>query len=144
MLLLLYRASRPEVAELGKVPGTSGQYGDLARHPENRRANGVVVLRVEGPLFFANADTVRDRLRDAAAGARVLILDAETLPYIDVTATEMLEGLTEDLEREGVTVALAGGRKEIRDVVRGAAAGFGGAHLYPTVEAAVEALGEPG
>ena len=67
LLLLLYRASRPHVAVLGQVPGMPGQYGDLQRHPENERAPGVVLLRVEGGLFFANADTVRDAVRAHAA-----------------------------------------------------------------------------
>jgi MFS superfamily sulfate permease-like transporter len=65
LLLLLYRASRPHVAVLGQVPGMAGQYGDLLRHPENTQTPAVVLLRVEGGLFFANADTVRDVLRRA-------------------------------------------------------------------------------
>ena len=40
LLLLLYRSSRPHIAVLGRVPGTAGQYGDLARHPENRDLAG--------------------------------------------------------------------------------------------------------
>ena len=55
LLLLLYRASRPPVAELGRVPGVSGHFSDLDRHPENRRVEGIAVLRIEGGLFFANA-----------------------------------------------------------------------------------------
>jgi SulP family sulfate permease len=66
-LLLLYRASRPHVAVLGQVPGMPGQYGDLQRHPENEQAPGIVLPRVEGGLFFANADTVRDAVRTHAA-----------------------------------------------------------------------------
>jgi sulfate permease, SulP family len=47
LLLLLYRASRPHVAVLGQVPGADGHYGDILRHPENRQAPGIVVLRLE-------------------------------------------------------------------------------------------------
>jgi Sulfate permease family len=47
LLLLLYRASRPHIAVLGQVPGAGGQYGDVARHPENQQVPGVVVLRLE-------------------------------------------------------------------------------------------------
>jgi SulP family sulfate permease len=63
LLLLLYRASRPHVA----VPGLPGHYGDLRRHPENQQTPGVVLVRVEGGLFFANADTVRAAVRAHAA-----------------------------------------------------------------------------
>ena len=58
LLLLLYRASRPPVTEFGKVPGSSGHFSDLDRHPENRRVEGIAVLRIEGGLFFANAAPV--------------------------------------------------------------------------------------
>ena len=59
LLLLLYRTSRPPVAELGRVPGDSGHFSDLDRHPENRRVEGIAVLRIEGGLYFANATPAR-------------------------------------------------------------------------------------
>jgi MFS superfamily sulfate permease-like transporter len=59
LLLLLYRASKPYVAELGRVEGVTAQYADRSRHPENRAVPGIPVLRVESGLFFANADSVR-------------------------------------------------------------------------------------
>jgi len=66
LLLLLYRASRPYIALVDRVPGTPDQFGDLARHPENVVPEGVVIVRVESPLFFANADLVRGRIRELA------------------------------------------------------------------------------
>jgi sulfate permease, SulP family len=144
LLLLLYRASRPHVAELGAVPGTEGQWGDRARHPENRPAPGVVVLRVDGGLFFANADAVRRRVREAAAGDGVhaIVLDAETIPYVDVTAAEMLAGLAEDLERIGVELVLARDIGPVRDVLRRADVEV--ERVYPTVAEAVDAVRERG
>src|SRR4029453_3023702 len=56
LLLLIYRASHPHIAVLGKVPGTPGQYGDLERHPDNQQLAGIVILRVEGSLFFPKPD----------------------------------------------------------------------------------------
>ena len=93
LLLLLYRASRPNVAVLGRVPGTVDQYGDIARHVENTAVPGIVVLRPESGLFFANADAVRDSIRRHAEmpGTRAIVLDAETVPYIDITAATMLD-----------------------------------------------------
>ena len=140
LLLLLYRASRPHVAELGAVPGTEGQWGDRARHPENRPSPGVVVLRVDGGLFFANADPVRRRVRQAAAreGVHAIVLDAETIPYVDVTAAEMLAGLAEDLERIGVELVLARDIGPVRDVLRRADVEV--ERVYPTVAEAVDAV----
>ena len=84
LLLLLYRASRPHVAVLGRIPGRMGEFGDLERHPEYEPIAGVVVLRVEGGLFFANADAVRARIRTRAAqpGTRPSC-SMKTVPFID-------------------------------------------------------------
>ncbi|HEY6780342.1 MAG TPA: SulP family inorganic anion transporter, partial [Thermoleophilaceae bacterium] len=145
LLLLLYRASRPHVAELGAVPGAEGQWGDRARHPENRPADGVAVLRVDGGLFFANADGIRARVREAAAAedVRAVVLDAETVPYVDVTAAQMLVELAEDLARDGKRLLLARDIGDVRDVLRRADPDSPLETVYPTVDAAVEALREP-
>ncbi len=143
-LLLLYRASRPNVAVLGRVPGTADQWGDRARHAENTPASGIVVLRPESGLFFANADAVRDRIRHQAEtrGTRAIVLDAETMPYIDLTAANMLTELERDLERAGIKLVLARDIGQVRDVLRTAAEDSSGPAAYPTVQAAVDALGE--
>ena len=57
LLLLLYRASKPYVARLGKLDNT---YVDVTRSPDAERPTGIVILRVEGGLYFANADSVRE------------------------------------------------------------------------------------
>jgi sulfate permease, SulP family len=145
-LLLVYRASRPHIAVLGRVPGTSGQYGDLERHPDNQQAPGIVILRVESGLFFANADAVRTTVRAHAAtkGTRVVVLDAETVPFIDVTAVRTLAELADSLEREGVRLLLSRGTGQVRDVLRHDAADKAPQRVYPTVQAAVEAAQRPG
>jgi sulfate permease, SulP family len=145
LLLLLYRASRPHVAVLGQVPGMPGQYGDVLRHPENEQPPGVALLRVEGGLFFANADTVRDAVRAhaAAPGTRAVVLDAETAPFIDVSAARMLIQLTGDLRREGVELVIARDVGQVRDVLRRAETEATLPRAYPSVRAAVEAVAGP-
>jgi SulP family sulfate permease len=145
LLLLIYRASHPHIAVLGKVPGTAGQYGDLERHPENQQLPGIVILRVESSLFFANADAVRQRVRAhvAAKATRVVVLDAETVPAIDVTAVHMLAELTQSLEREGVRLLVARQIGQVRDVVGQVATDTTPEGVYPTVRAAVQAAQRP-
>jgi len=145
LLLLLYRASRPHVAVLGQVPGMPGQYGDVLRHPENEQPPGVALLRVEGGLFFANADSVRDAVRAHAAnpGTRAVVLDAETAPFIDVSAARMLIQLTGDLRREGVELVIARDVGQVRDVLRRAETEATLPRAYPSVQAAVEAVAGP-
>jgi SulP family sulfate permease len=142
LLLLLYRASRPHVAVLGQVPGADGHYGDILRHPENRQAPGIVVLRLESGLFFANADAVRDVIRAHAAepGIRAVVLDAETIPYVDVTAARMLLQLGGDLEREDVRLVMARDIGQVRDVLRRTEEERLPLSAYPTVREAIAAL----
>jgi sulfate permease, SulP family len=111
LLLLIYRASKPYVAELGRVPGGDGQFADRDRHPENTPVPGVVVVRVESGLFFANADAVKAALKADAArpGTKARVVDAGAMSFIDVTAIRMLDELAESLAATGVTVALAQG-----------------------------------
>jgi MFS superfamily sulfate permease-like transporter len=144
LLLLLYRASRPHVAVLGRDPGGGGRWSDLERHRDNERVPGIVVLRPESGLFFANADAVRNAIRSyAGEGTRAVVLDAETVPAIDVTAVTMLTQLAEDLRRDGIELVLARGVGDVRDLVR-----LGDTETplrtYPTVRAAVDALQQRG
>lgn len=142
LLLLLYRASRPNVAELGRLPDEA-HWLDLARAPDARPAPGVVVLRVEAGLFFANADWVRAALLRAGAreGTTTVVLDAESVPYIDLTAARMLLETRSALDRRGVRMSLARDVGQVRDVLERAAATSERAaprRVFPTVREAVE------
>jgi sulfate permease, SulP family len=141
LLLLLYRASRPRVAVLGRVPGTRSQYGDVDRHAENQEQPGVRVLRVEGGLFFANADQVRAEVIRHASDPEVhaIVLDAEAMPFVDVTAVGALEELARRLEADGVRLFVARDIGQVRDVMRSAGGEPELEHVYPTVQAAVDA-----
>ena len=140
ILLLVYRSSRPHVAVLGRVPGSSDQWGDVERHPENEPAPGIAVLRVESALYFANADVIRHEIRrHAAQGARAIVLDAASVPAIDVTAVTMLVELAEDLRRDGVELVLARDIAAVRDLVR-LREGETVLRSFPTVQAAVDEL----
>ena len=75
--LLIHRASRPRVVEVGRVPGTS-YFADLVRHPENERVPGALIVRSEGAMLYFNVDHVRDRLSallaERAMAPRLVIL----------------------------------------------------------------------
>ncbi|MEU9842108.1 SulP family inorganic anion transporter [Actinomadura sp. NPDC048032] len=140
LLLLLYRSSRPVISELGRLP-EDGHFAALDRHTDGRRIPGVVVLRVEAGIYFANAERIRSTVRSAAGreGATAVVIDAETVPFVDVSAVRMLDELTEELEARGVRLLLAGDVGQVRDVLRTAGARAELRHVYPTVQAAVDA-----
>ena len=131
------------MAVLGQVPGAGGQYGDIRRHPENRQLPGIVILRLESGLFFANADALRDAVRAHAfgEGIRAVVLDAETIPYVDVTAAQMLVQLDDELARREGRLVVARDSGQVRDVLRRTGEDPPLLTAYPTVRQAVEALG---
>ena len=98
---------------------------DLGASPDYPPEPGVLVVRVEAPLMFANADLVRDQVLElvtdqAAAGTpvRAVILDGETVPGIDVTAAAMLQTqLHHELHDRGIRFGVARGIGEVRDVL---------------------------
>jgi sulfate permease, SulP family len=139
MVLLLYRASRPHVAVLGRLPdgGGGGAWADASTHPDSAAVDGVAVLRVESGLFFANADYVRSSITRAAAadGVHAVVLDCETVPFVDVTAARMLDGLAVALRRQGVRLVIARGVGQVRDVL-----GTGAPEEFGSVREAVDAV----
>ena len=146
LLLLLYRASRPNVAVLGRGPGASRHWGDVARHPENEQVPGVVVLRVESGLFFANADHVREVVErhTSEEGVHAVVLDAQTVPFVDVTASRMLDELREALLGRGIAMFLARDVGQVRDVLRRSRPDHSAdeGRIFASVEQAVEAASQ--
>ena len=141
LILLLYWSSRPRVAELGRVPGTN-QWADIEAHPENEPEPGIVVVRVDGGLYFANADWVRAHLRRAGSrpGTKAVVLDGATAPFLDVTAAEMLGRAADELGRRGVELLLARDIGQVRDVLRRSDVGPQLQRIYPSVHAAIDAV----
>jgi sulfate permease, SulP family len=139
--LLLYRASRPNIAVLGQV-GADGPFVDVERSPKAAAVPGMVILRIESGLFFANADVVRESIRANAADPNVktVVIDAETVPSIDVTAGSMLIELGHDLERQGKRLVIAREVGQIRDILAKEGGPKMQIEIYPSVRAAVDGL----
>ncbi|WP_019146305.1 SulP family inorganic anion transporter [Aeromicrobium massiliense] len=143
LVLLLARTSRPHIAPLapvgtGSPGGPTGAWVDAERNPAYAQLPGVLVVRVEAPLVFANADHVRARIRELAAGVeglRLVVLDGRTTPSVDVTAVQMLGQLRADLRAMGAELALAEDVGQVRDVL--ARAGEPEPPLHPTIEDAL-------
>ena len=143
LLGFIWRAWRPYDAVLGRVDDLKG-YHDVTRYPEARRIPGLVLFRWDAPLFFANAEIFRDHVEQAIANAptrtRWLVVAAEPVTDIDVTAAEALSALDEDLEKEGIELCFA----EMKDPVKDRLKSYGlftklGTHLFfPTLGQAVD------
>ena len=141
LMLLLYRSSKPHIAELGRVD-TDGvaQYADRDRHPENHAVPGVPVLRVEAGLYFANADAVRTAIKSRAAepGTRGVVLDAEAIAFVDITAVRMLDELADDLDRDGQQLVIAHDLGQVGDLL--SATADTNLQVVPTIDEAISAI----
>jgi high affinity sulfate transporter 1 len=137
LLNFIRRAWRPHDAVLGRVDNLKG-YHDTDRYPDARRIPGLVLYRFDAPLFFANAEYFRERIRALArpGDARWIVVAAEPITDIDTTAGEILRGLTDELDASGIELAFAELKDPVRDRLRGY--GMDREHrFFPTIGVAV-------
>jgi sulfate permease, SulP family len=109
LLLLIARSSRTSVRELGHDPRT-GQYHVLSRHEGLQLTPGVRIARIDGPLFFADADGFRTRIHEITAddgGPVRLVVDAEAVLLTDTDGADMLKQVAAELAVEGSQLQLA-------------------------------------
>jgi len=148
VLLLLWRAARPHVAFLGRIPGTR-RYSDLERNPDNEAVPGALVFRVEASLLYFNAEHVRDtvleKLRTAPKPVRLVVCDLSTTPYVDVTSALMLMGLQANLHAAGIEFRLVEARATVRDLLRagGLEARMGSVSRRISLDDVIQSFGEP-
>jgi MFS superfamily sulfate permease-like transporter len=138
----LWDGWRPHYAILGRADGVKG-YHDVTRYPEARRIPGLVLFRWDAPLFFANAELFADRIRDAIAEsptpARRIVVAAEPVTSVDVTASDSLADLMKSLSDDGIELCFAEMKDPVKDKLKrfGLFAQMGEASFSPTLGSAV-------
>jgi high affinity sulfate transporter 1 len=140
----LWDGWRPHFAVLGKVEGVRG-YHDVTRYPNARQIPGLVLFRWDAPLFFANAEFFRqcalDAMAKALAPVRWLVVAAEPVTSVDVTAGDALLELGRTLREAGAQLCFAELKDPVKDKLRrfGLFEDLGGeAVFFPTIGAAVD------
>lgn len=164
LMLVIYRASRPRVATLGREPGTMN-YQDIRRFNNTIKVPGVLVLRFDSEMFFGNASFLFDCIRQQIVQSekeevvtegglfrmtnktRALVLDMVSVNQIDGTSILSLQDIKRTLDFNGISWYLAGTKPEIIKVMK--RAGFLGKPLpeenlfrnvHDAVSHAVEAM----
>src|SRR5262245_10469151 len=121
LMMLIYRTTHPQAAVLGQLPGVEA-YRDVALHPEARTFPGLLMWRPGGDLFFASIGHVGHGMKAALAAshpqARDVLLDAESVNLVDTTALDELLNVVKELQDQGITVALARVRDQVRERMR--------------------------
>jgi len=140
----LWDGWRPHSAVLGRVDHIKG-YHDITRYPEARLIPGLVLFRWDAPLFFANAELFHARVLDAIAGSptpvRWLVVAAEPVTSVDVTAADAVCDLDDSLRAGGIELRFAEMKDPVKDKLKrfGLFTRFGEKDFFPTVGEAVNA-----
>ena len=143
LLAFIWRAWRPYDAVLGRVDGLKG-YHDISRHPDARRIPGLVLFRWDAPLFFANAAVFQEHVLravdDAPTPTKWVVVTAEPVTDIDITAADMLIELDQRLHQTGMDLCFAEMKGPVKDRLKryGLFKTFGTDNFFPTIGQAVD------
>jgi high affinity sulfate transporter 1 len=138
----LWDAWRPHFAVLGRAEGVKG-YHDIKRYPQARLIPGLVLFRWDAPLFFANAELFQERVIEAAEKSptpvRWLVVAAEPVTSVDITAADILAELDHTLREAGIELCFAELKDPVKDKLKrfGLFKQLGEEAFFPTVGAAV-------
>jgi sulfate permease, SulP family len=144
---LVYRSSRVDVEVMGKIPGEKAAWGGMRNHPERTPVEGILVLRVDVPLFWVNATAIKDAILARVDGARefvdkdivAVILDIEGTNQLDTTTVDMLESLLASLRERFVDLYLVRVMYPVRIILRhaGFVAKIGEDHMWHSISQGV-------
>lgn len=144
LAMLVYRASRPYIAVLGTLDGEQAAFGDIERHPDAVTVAGLLLLRLDAPLYFFNANVARTAILGSIAEAdpkpSAVVLDIGSTSDLDITTADMLRQLAGDLRERSIDLLLAQVRGSVRDRMRRSDLMdvVGEDHVHMSVAAAVQ------
>ncbi len=143
LLWLVRVATNPGIAVLGRQPGTQ-VFRELGEHPGDEQVPGVVIIRLDGGLFFATSDTLEDRLRQVihtTPDLTGIVLDCEGINFVDSQGAAKLMEMVELAEESGITLRLARLKTSVRPTLErdGVFARLGPDRIHGNVFRAVQA-----
>jgi MFS superfamily sulfate permease-like transporter len=140
LLALAYQVSDPPVHKLGRKPGTN-VYRPPCAETEDEHFEGLLMLRPEGRIFFANAERLGSKIRSliVAAAPSVVILDLRSVFDLEYTALKMLTAAEQRLRERGISLWLVGMSPSVYAMVIHAPLGLalGDTRMLPNLEQAV-------
>jgi len=140
----LWDGWRPHSAVLGRVEHIEG-FHDIARYPEAQLIPGLVLFRWDAPLFFANAELFNQRVLDAVKRSpthvNCVVVTAEPVTSVDVTAADALVELHDTLENASIQLCFAEMKDPVKDKLKrfGLFARFGEKNFFATIDEVVNA-----
>jgi len=141
LVALAYQTANPAVHVLGRKPGTNVFRPRSGQHPEDETFPGLLILRPEGRMFFANAERLAEKMRPlvAAARPRVVALDLSAVFDLEYTALKMLTEAEKRQRERGVSLWLIGLNPDVLAMVQRSPLGgiLGRERMHFTLEQAV-------
>ncbi len=121
LIVLMKVLMRPHLTEVGRLPGTRG-FAELSRHPEAEQIPGLLMVRLDGFLFFATANYARQELeemvRNAGRPLKAVVFNMEVIPVLDITGIDTLAEIDRKLRKSGVELLLAKVKDPVRDMLQ--------------------------
>jgi anti-anti-sigma factor len=138
VLGLVYRSSRVDVEVMGKVPHEKAAWGSTRNHEERSTFPGIMVLRIDAPIFWVTAAPIHDAILteiESAPGTKALVLDMEATNQMDTTSVDALADLLDALRKRDIDLYLVRVMWPVRQVLRrsGLMAELGEDHLWHSI-----------
>ncbi|XP_059317647.1 probable sulfate transporter 4.2 isoform X2 [Lycium ferocissimum] len=125
LAFVIHESANPHIAVLGRLPGTT-IYRNTQQYPEAYTYNGIVIVRIDAPIYFANTSYIKDRLRDyeiekeesTGRGPQVsrihfVILEMAPVTYIDSSAVQALKELHQEYKSRDIQLAISNPNREV-------------------------------
>jgi sulfate permease, SulP family len=141
LVAIAYQMANPPVYVLGRKPGTNVFRPLSGKHPGDETWPGLLLIRIEGRVFFANAERIADQIRPLIAEAkpRVIALDLSRVHDLEYTALKMLTEAEKRQRHRGIIVWLVGLNPEVLATVKRSSLGkvLGRERMFFNLELAV-------
>ena len=142
LLGLVYRSSRVDVEVMGKVPHEKAAWGSTRNHAERSTYPGVIVLRIDAPIFWVTAAPIYDSILteiESAPGTRALVLDIEATNQMDTTSVDTLADLLNGLRKRDIDLYLVHVMWPVRKLLRrsGLMSELGEDHVWHSISQGV-------
>jgi len=120
LIMVIYSASSPHMAQLGRVPGTD-VFRNVRRFGNLEEKQDVLMVRIDGPIYFANVKYIKETLdkwiKGKGAPLRMLVFNFESIPSIDSTGAHELHEWIKMWREAGLDVCITAAKGPVRDVL---------------------------
>ena len=145
LLLVTYESAYPHTAVLGRLPGTT-VYRNVKQYPEAERYDGIVMVRIDAPIYFANTQNVREKIAkyerqaelqmlERNGSVKYVVLELSPVSHVDTSALHILEDLNKTFRERGVQLCICNPGVHVMEkfVLSGVACSIGRQHIFASI-----------